>query len=338
MLARRIPLVFLLLMFLILIPAHASLAKVAAGAPVFIGEQNLDISLGLNGHTVIAWWPPGADMSGDPSISVTVPGNGRSFYLDPAVFSGYTGTWYTHDAKPDIPVFVLYQPQIRLSIWDVDTNTDITGQSVPMSANITYRIDTNVYTALNYTLRPNYNPTDGFFAVTLTSPSGMNIPQIFTGNVGDPATRIIAFNNAPIIRSSPYIWQDGPSWDRYAISTDGGRVYSTGTYTFVATQDLNGMMSSYSDATAIGNVTSGDKTVTFIADVITSSPTVLQSGTAPAATMTATTGTTSPTQQATGQPTATIIPKKTTFSPLPPEIIFLGIGIAALVAVIRRKY
>jgi hypothetical protein len=338
MLARQIPLVFLLLMFLILIPVHASLAQIAAGAPVFIGEQNLDISLCLNGHSVIAWWPAGADLSSDPAKTVTVSGNGRSFYLDPAVFSGYTGTWYTHDAKPDIPVFVVYQPQINLSIWNTDTNTDITGQSVPMSTNITYRIDTNLYTALNYTLRPNYNLADGFFAVTLTSPSGMNIPQIFTGNVGDPTTRIMPFNNAPIIRSSPYIWQDGPAWDRNAINTDGSRVYPTGTYTFVASQNLNGMSSSYSDATAIGNVTSGDKTVTFIADAVTSSPTVLPSGTAPAGSVTTTTGTTSPAQQATGQPTATIIPKKTTFSPLPPEIIFLGIGIAALVTVIRRKY
>src|SRR5208337_1723664 len=232
MLPSRISLVFLLLMFFILVPSHASLAKIAAGAPVFIGERNLDISSGLNGHSVIAWWPVGADLSGDQSTTVAIAGNATSFYLDPALFTGYTGTWYTHDTKPDIPVFVVYQPQINLSIWDVDTNTDITGQSIPMSANITYRIDTNLNIALNYTERPKFHPSDGFFTVTLTSPSGMNIPEIFTGNVGNPSTQILMFDSAPMITSSPYIWKNGPAWDRNAKSTDGSSVYPTGTYTF----------------------------------------------------------------------------------------------------------
>ena len=166
----------------------------------------------------------------------------------------------------------LYQPQINLSIWDVDTNTDITGQIIPMSTNITYQIDTNLYTAFNYSLRPNANPTDSFFTVTLTSPSGITFPISSPGTWGTQTTRILPFNNDPIITSSPYIWQDGPSWDRNAISTEAAECIN-GTYTFMATQDLNGMMSSYSDATAIGNVTSGDKTITFIADVITSIPT-----------------------------------------------------------------
>ncbi|MGA7797110.1 MAG: DUF3821 domain-containing protein [Methanoregula sp.] len=338
MLPSRIPLVFLLLMCLILVPVHASLNKIAAGAPVFIGERNLDISLGLNGHSVIAWWPTGADRSSDPSTTVAIAGNATSFYLDPAIFTGYTGTWYTHDAKPDIPVFVVYQPQINLSIWDVDTNTDITGQSVQMSANITYRIDTNLYMALNYSARPKYNPSDDFFTVTLASPTGMNIPQIFTGNVGDPTTQIIPFASAPIITSSPYIWKNGPAWDRNAKSTDGSRVYPTGTYTFAVTQDLNGMSSSYRGDAATGTVISGNKTVTFIADTFTSSPTMLPSLTTPVETAAATAGTTTPSQQLTTQPTATVIPEKTTFSPVSAGIPLIGLGIAALAIAMRRKY
>jgi hypothetical protein len=325
-------------MILILVPAHASLAKIAAGAPAFIGEQNLDISSGLNGHSVIAWWPAGADLSSNPAKTVAIAGNATSFYLDPAVFTGSTGTWYTHDTQPDIPVFVVYQPQINLSIWDVDTNTDITGQSVPMSANITYRIDTNLDMALNYTQRPNYNPSDGFFTVTLTSPTGMDVHQIFTGNVGNPTTQIIPFDSAPIIRSSPYIWENGPAWDRNAKSTDGSSVYPTGTYTFGVTQNLNGMSSSYNGTTAIGTVTSGNKTVTFIADTVTSSPTVQPSGTAPVGTVPTTAETKSPSPLVTVQPTATVIQKKTTFSPLPASIALIGFGIAALVIAKRRKY
>jgi len=337
MIPRRILPVLLLLIFVTLVPASASLTKVVSGAPVFIGERNVDISSGMNGHTVIGWWPEGADRSStEPSKTVVIEGNATSFTFDPAVFTGYTGTWYTHDTKPDIPVFVLYQPRINLSVWDVDANRDITGQSVPLSTNITYRIDTNLYMALNYSVRPNYNPSDGFFTVKLTSPTGVNIAQIYTGSIGAKTTQIFNFDSAPVIKTSSYTWADGPSWDHYAKSTDGSTIYPAGTYTFVVTQDLNDMSDSYTGAAAYGTVTSGDKTVTFIADSVTTTPTVLPSGTAPGETATSTQPVTS--QQTTSQTTATTVPVKTTFSPLPTGIVIAGLGIAALAVLIRRKY
>ena len=344
MLPSRIPLVFLLLAILVIMPAHASLSqtgltKIASGAPVFIGEQNIDISSCVNGHSVIAWWPPGADMSENPTTTITISGDPHSFYMDPALFTGYNGTWYTHDVKPDIPVFVVYQPQINLSIWDTDTNTDVTGQSVPFSANITYRIDTNLYMALNYTYRPNYNPSSGFFTVILTSPSGTNSPSIFTGNVGNPTTQIIPFDSNPMIFSSPYVWQNGPSWDRDAKSTDGSAVYQPGTYTFVVTADLNGMAGSFPGAAAIGNVTSGNVTVTFLPAASFATPTTIPLTLAtPNQTTEVTAAATLTTVQTTVQPTSTVIPKKTTFSPLPAGIPLLCLGIAALAIAMRRKY
>jgi hypothetical protein len=338
MLPRRIPLVFLLLICIILVPATASLTKVVNGAPVFIGERNLDITACVNGHSVIAWWPAGSDRSGEPTKTVTISNNITSFSVDPAIFTGYTGTWYTHDTQPDVPVFVVYQPQIDLSVWDVDANKDITGQSVPMSANITYRIDTNLNMALDYSERPNYNPSDSFFTVKLTSPSGTNIPQIYTGNLGASTTQIIKFDSTPVIKSSPYTWANGPAWDRNAKSTDGSNVYQTGTYTFVVTQSLNHMSDSYRGTAAIGTVTSGDKTITFISDAFTTSPTLLPSLTAPAGTAVTTAETTIAPQQVTAQPTVTAIPKKTTYTPLPAEIALIGLGLAALAISVKRKY
>ncbi|MGA2104026.1 DUF3821 domain-containing protein [Methanoregula sp.] len=335
MLSSRISLVFLLLVIFLLAPAYASLEKVNSGAPVFIGERNLDVTAALNGHSVIAWWPQGSDLTTSPSQTVTITGSQTSYYIDPALFTGYTGTWYSYDTKPNVPVFVVYQPQINLSIWDVDTNTDITGQSIPMSTNITYHIDTNLWMVYNYSERPNANPSDSFLMVTLTSPSGDNIPHIFTGNVGNPTTRILPFNNNPIITSSPYIWTDGPSWYRNAISTDGSKVYQAGTYTFIVSQNLDGMSDSYPNETAIGNVTSGDKTITFTVAAYAIPTTVLPTVTAPAATTPATPITT---VASTIQPTATVIPKKTTYSPMPEYIAILGLGIAAFAFAMRRKY
>jgi len=338
MIPSRILLVFLLLMCLILVPGAASLTKVTNGAPVFIGERNLDLTAPMNGHTVMAWWPAGSDRSGEPSKTVTISGDAKSFYVNPDIFTGYNGTWYTHDVQPETPVFVLYEPRIDLSIWDVDANKDITGQSVPMSANITYRIDTNLYMALDYSKRPNYNPADSFFTVKLTSPSGAVIPQIYTGNLGASTTQILNFDSNPLIKSSPYIWKNGPAWDRNAKSTDGSSVYSAGTYTFVVTQDLNHMSSSYNGTAVYGTVRSGDKPITFIADTFTPSPTVLPSLTAPAGTTAPVTGLITPIQQVTAQSSATTIPKKTTYTPLPTEIALIGLGIAALAITVKRKY
>ena len=88
---------------------------------------------------MVACW--GADRSSDPSTTVAIAGNATSFYLDPGYFHRvYRHLVYARRQTRYSGPLSLYQPQINLSIWDVDTNTDITRQSVPMSANITYRI------------------------------------------------------------------------------------------------------------------------------------------------------------------------------------------------------
>jgi hypothetical protein len=84
-------------------------------------------------------------------------------------------------------------------------------------------------------------------------------------------------------------------------------------------------------------VTSGDKTVTFTPDTPVTTPTIVPSLTAPGGATNTTTQTTTLTQQATAQPTATVIAKKTTYSPLPAETALIGLGIAALALAAKRK-
>ncbi len=51
--------------------------------------------------------------------------------------------------------------------------------------------------ALDYAKRPDYNPADGFYTVKLMSPSGTNLPQIYSGerwriDHSDPQVRQLA--------------------------------------------------------------------------------------------------------------------------------------------------
>ena len=218
----------LVVILLMVSPAAGSLSKISAGSPVFIGENNVDISSGLNGCHTIAWWQNGSDINSVPAVTnLTIYAIGSDSYgifhfnVSPAIFSNYTGTWYCVDGQPYYPVFTVNEPQIDIRVWDVDNNSDVTGQSIPMSSNITYRIDTNldpVFSSLN---RPNFNPSDNPYTVGLTDPSGKLLPTLYTGTTGNSNTVALLFNNHPFISSSPYIWTDGAKWDRNARDASG---------------------------------------------------------------------------------------------------------------------
>ena len=72
-------------------------AKITAGAPVFIGESNLDISKALNGCHSIAWWQNSTNTSAPPEKNITLYEiNSVSeiiyhYNISPNVFTGYTG-------------------------------------------------------------------------------------------------------------------------------------------------------------------------------------------------------------------------------------------------------
>ena len=87
-------------------PAAGSLTKISAGAPVYIGEQNLDISSGLQGCHVIDWWANGTDTTAPPQKNVTIIKTledsdiAHSYTISPEIYSGYEGTWYCEGKKP----------------------------------------------------------------------------------------------------------------------------------------------------------------------------------------------------------------------------------------------
>jgi hypothetical protein len=322
-------------------PVAGSTAKIGQSAPVYIGESNLDISAALNGCHTIGWWQEGANTSAPPQKNMTiyemntVSDKIYHFNISLESFAGYTGPWYCMDKQPRDVVFEVFEPRLDIRVWDLDHNQDVSGQSIPISTNITYRVDTNLYPALLVINRPNINPSDSFFTVVLTNPLGRVISTIYTGNAGNSKTHIISFEKQPFITASPYYWKNGKDWDHSARSSFGETLYPLGTYTFTINQDLNAIQETYITS-GIGNltgITTKTTSVTFIKDI--SQVTSMESQ--PAATPIPA-KTTTPSQSGVGTPipTSSPLPVKTTYAPIPVWIVLVGIIIAGILLVKNR--
>ncbi|MDD5143939.1 DUF3821 domain-containing protein [Methanoregula sp.] len=335
----------LIVIFLVCSPAAASTKKIATGAPVFIGESDLDISSSIRDCKVIAWWPEGADMSGPAAKNITIklvnevilPVN--HFNISPDLFRGHLGNWYCEDKKPTFVVLNVHEPEISIRVRDLDKDEDITGKAVPVTTNITYRIDTNLYKVLSYTDRTELTPADGFFTVTLTSPSGKDMKNIYTGSVGSPTTQILEFDSTPFMTSPTYYGRNLEAWNRLSRDTTGGYLYPTGTYTFTVVQDLNGMKNSYTSTESRNGRTTSSASVTFLPP---ESP-AMQTTAVPSEPVTSVPETIIPTSTVTHVivtvPATTIEepPAKVTYSPLPPWAVVLGLlGAGILLARYRH--
>jgi len=328
---RKYCVIAFMVFFICAAPVAASTAKITAGAPVYIGESNLDISKALNGCHRIGWWQNGTDPSAPPGKNLTLYEiNTQSdkiyhYNISPEIFIGYSGTWYCVDKSP-VVVFEVLEPQIDIKVWDQDLNQDVSGKSVPISANITYRVDTNLYKALNPLYRPDVNPSDSFFSVSLIDSYGQSISNIFTGSAGNAKTPIISFDNQPFIDKSPYFWKNGDDWNRSARNANGELLYPAGTYTFGIHQNLNHMKEIYTNSgiTDLDGKITQKNTITFVAE---NKPLTTPHVTQPALT-TIPDITSIPSM--TDSPVSTSVPiaKKTTYTPLSAWVPLLGVVIA----------
>ena len=52
-------------------------------------------------------------------------------------------------------VFTVADPSLDLKIWDFNQNQDVTGKSVPQGEKLGFRIDTNMYSAVDGAYRNN---------------------------------------------------------------------------------------------------------------------------------------------------------------------------------------
>jgi hypothetical protein len=320
-------------------PVAGSVTKISAGAPVYIGEQNLDISSGLQGCRVIDWWGAGVDTNSAPQKNVTIiktlddSNIAFSYTISPEIYTGYEGTWYCEGKKPLRPVFEVLKPQLTIRFWDLDNDADITGKTIPPTANITYRVDTNLDKALLSKYRPEMTSLDSFYTVTLATPSNQTLNSVYTGNDGKADTVSLIFDRKPVIAVSPYFWKDGGRWDLSSRNKQGDYIYPSGTYSISIIQNLNHMDAKYANLypdEKIGLLESS-------ATVTISKPEsfVVQTTPAPAVAasteiMTTTADTPAPTQASaeTILVTRTSVPAKTTYAHLPIWIVIAAFGIA----------
>jgi PGF-CTERM protein len=144
------------------------------GAFIFIGEEGLNVTHALNQvagtpangvptFTRIGWWASAAVITSTPPSKVIDLGiDGRYKYMTvaPADFVGYTGNWYLLDATGSVilsplEVFNVQDPTLDIKIWDYNQNADVTGKSVPQGELLGFRIDTNMYPAVDGNFRNN---------------------------------------------------------------------------------------------------------------------------------------------------------------------------------------
>jgi hypothetical protein len=324
-------------------PVAGSTGKIAPGAPVFIGESNLDISKALNGCHTIAWWQNGTNTSAPPEKSMTlyeintVSETIYHYTISPEIFARYPGAWYCVDKKPQKVVFEVLEPHLDIKVWDLDHNQDVSGKSVPVSTNITYRVDTNLYQALKPLNRPDSNPDDSFFTVSLTDSYGQSISNIYTGSAGNAKTEILPFDKKPFITESPFYWKNGKDWNRSARNAYGELLTPVGTYTFTLSQNLNHLQETYrsSGITDLEGKTTQTKTITFTEET---TPLTTIVGTQPILTTIPVIATSSSVPVSiTPVPTSSPIAKKTTYTPLPEWVTLLGIVLAGLFIVPKHR-
>jgi hypothetical protein len=165
----------------------------------------------------------------------------------------------------------------------------------------------------------------------------MPIGNLYTGSAGNKDTVILPFDNHPFFTTSPYYGKGGKDWDHTARNKYGEPIYPVGTYTFTVDQNLNTMKDTFGSldsAVYAGKITQ-TATVTFVqVNTTITTPLITQPV---MTTLPVTTVTISPTTETTALPTSSPAAVKTTYSPLPEWIALLGIVVAGLFVIPKKR-
>ena len=268
--------------------AVKGLITINRSATVFIGEEGLNVSPALSSaqelvgsnSTIIGWWASPAEILGHPpTTTVDLAGRETDFLVSQVDFEGYEGSWYLVDPSTGLgcssggsPVLVLavWSPHLDIRIWDADWATDLTGRSTAIGENLTFRIETNMWSALDRLSRPDtMNNTQGFITIKVRDEMGSLLNYLYRDN-----STIQVLTNLSV-STSPWFWGGGVSpgqnyWATDLLDRDHYHYYPQGTYTISAESSLNNMKNNYLSGSAAytGRTVSEVRTITLVTDLV----------------------------------------------------------------------
>jgi PGF-pre-PGF domain-containing protein len=268
--------------------ANNDLTTINRAARVFIGEEGLNVSPALasaqalagNSSTLIGWWASPADtLRYPPTITLNLAGRETNLLVSQADFDGFEGTWYLVDPSTRLafissgsPVQVINvaSPRLDIRIWDVDWATDVTGKSIAQGENLTFRIETNLWLAMDRFSRPDItNDTQGVITIKVKDEMGASLNYLYRDN-----SKINVLTNLSV-NTSPWFWGGGATtgqnyWATDLLDRDHYQYYPQGTYSISAESLLNNMKDNYlsGGAAYTGRTVSEVRTITLIHDLV----------------------------------------------------------------------
>jgi trimeric autotransporter adhesin len=300
------------------VSAYTVATNVSQGATVFIGESGLNVTAALataqttGGTTsnVIGWWASAASISTTaPTKTIDLTGRTLSFTVASTDFVGYTGNWYLYNGSTGLNqalMFTVADPSLAIAPWDfsLSSGNDMSGKSVVQGQKLGFKIDTNMYSAINN--RNQRNPiasspgliangvtyvgpiNDGYLDIKVKDPSGTTITSLMNASGSTPGTDATSmpyalsltrqnvsfqpwyFGTAPSTLNPYAPTQAQSSWATDALDRNGQYYYPPGTYTIYVESQLNGMKDNYKNAGAdyTGKTISATTTLTLVSDSI----------------------------------------------------------------------
>ena len=208
------------------------------GATVFIGEEGLDVTNAFvqadaESSTMIGWWPSAADIETTLySQSYDFGLSGKTNFTVGDTFVGYTGTWYAlaGNGSAIAPVFYVQDPALSLDIWDFSMNANVTGYSVTQGEYLGFRINTNMYPAVDLTQRSPLNPaTDGYIDIRVRDENGTLYTSLLNDSVGTPTAGPNSLL-ANFVDSPDWYWGELGTyvWNTGALDSGGSPYYPLG--------------------------------------------------------------------------------------------------------------
>ena len=237
-------LIALVALAMLILPASAVLNQIAQGGDVFIGEENLDVTLAVGGFPQIAWFASGTVPATDTPNYIIAVGTPASFYVAPADFVGRTGNWYRWNGANQGVAFNVVDPNMDIKVWaqSATGGRDVTGKQVVAGEILNFRVETNTYSVTN---RPGALATDGFITIKVKTADGSTYTALRGFFAGGATTKSLT---GQVVTSSLWYWvPTAPAangWDT-VFTESGSRLYKAGTYTISAELILNRIKDNY---------------------------------------------------------------------------------------------